>query len=355
MQIDDGGNDLSITFRTSGKQVRLSAPDKWRRAVLAKDLTASTWVEIMRRGTPAQALLAGDVPELRALFGISESAGDHGADADERLDGAAVSETQEPPEALAEPESPESISEALPEAPTEQPLATPVAKPPPPLRPTPPAKKKSGFGDIVLRVVGGLIVLNIVRACLSSHQGPPAQTVSAPVAVSAAASSTPPDSAPASPTPGQAADAAAADAASAAADAATAAAAAAAATAPPGAVTEPVAPDNNPETQPAAAAPLNGETAAVQPSFDCGRVESVNLKLICATPDLATADQTLAAAYRAALASSVDPIALRNDERTWILLRNRSLPDVSVLRSLYAQRIRQLQELAASPQSAAPQ
>ena len=68
MQGAGEGRELSITFQTSGKAVRLGAPEKWRKAVAAEDLKPDTWVEIVRQGASPQTVRAGDVPELRALF-----------------------------------------------------------------------------------------------------------------------------------------------------------------------------------------------------------------------------------------------------------------------------------------------
>jgi hypothetical protein len=75
------------------------------------------------------------------------------------------------------------------------------------------------------------------------------------------------------------------------------------------------------------------------PSFDCIRVTSVNLKLVCATPTLSAADRVLAALYQADLSSSPDPSALQADERSWIQQRNLAPPDIDILQQLYDARL----------------
>jgi uncharacterized protein YecT (DUF1311 family) len=86
--------------------------------------------------------------------------------------------------------------------------------------------------------------------------------------------------------------------------------------------------------------------AAAGPSFDCSRVQSDNLRLVCNTPDLAVADQALAAAYNEAMNRTTDRLALQNDERAWIARRAAAPADVDALKALYAQRIAELQALS---------
>jgi uncharacterized protein YecT (DUF1311 family) len=90
---------------------------------------------------------------------------------------------------------------------------------------------------------------------------------------------------------------------------------------------------------------LLGSSAPVAtgPSFDCSRVQSENLRLVCNTPDLAAADRALAAAYGEAMNRTTDRQALQADERVWIARRAAAPADVDTLRALYAQRIAELQ------------
>src|SRR5215472_2540593 len=64
-------------------------------------------------------------------------------------------------------------------------------------------------------------------------------------------------------------------------------------------------------------------SAAAQPAFDCKQAKSPVEKAICGSPDLAAADNNMAAAY-AALAKILPPpqqAGLRVDQRQW--LKNR--------------------------------
>lgn len=77
----------------------------------------------------------------------------------------------------------------------------------------------------------------------------------------------------------------------------------------------------------------------VSPSFDCTKVRSKVLTLVCATPDLANLDNELAKVYAAARERSPDVAALRTEQRLWIRARNNSRADVELLRRLYRERI----------------
>ena len=96
------------------------------------------------------------------------------------------------------------------------------------------------------------------------------------------------------------------------------------------------------------------------PTFDCARVTSVNLKLVCATPELAASDRTLAALYAAAVSATPDATALRASENAWLVQRNQAPPDIDLLKQLYASRIAELtsstpqENAAARPPTAAP-
>jgi len=82
------------------------------------------------------------------------------------------------------------------------------------------------------------------------------------------------------------------------------------------------------------------------PSFDCAKVHSHVLKLICATPELAAYDQQLATAYQAALFATSSPRSLRLSERRWIRQRNNTDADVGTLKQMYKQRIDFLEDVA---------
>lgn len=62
-------------------------------------------------------------------------------------------------------------------------------------------------------------------------------------------------------------------------------------------------------------------------SFDCGKAATPVEKKICADPALSKADEELAAAYRAALAVTLDPASLRREQREWLQSRDR--PDIT--------------------------
>jgi uncharacterized protein YecT (DUF1311 family) len=90
------------------------------------------------------------------------------------------------------------------------------------------------------------------------------------------------------------------------------------------------------------------EKAAHQPSFDCTKVVSQNLKLICDTPALADADQQLVLAYTAAWNATSDKAALQESQRQWLRRRNALPPVVATLAVSYSDRIEQLRVLGAS-------
>ena len=87
-------------------------------------------------------------------------------------------------------------------------------------------------------------------------------------------------------------------------------------------------------------------TETISPSFDCGKVHSQVLRTVCTTPDLAAADQTLAAAYYGAVSHSTTPDSIKADERAWIIQRNNNATDTDGLRAMYQARIDNLEEAA---------
>jgi uncharacterized protein YecT (DUF1311 family) len=86
--------------------------------------------------------------------------------------------------------------------------------------------------------------------------------------------------------------------------------------------------------------------AASDPSFDCSRVESANLKLICNNSDLALADRQLAATYKDAMARSSNPSQLQKEEQQWINRRNAVSPNVDIIKRMYFDRTNVLNSMA---------
>jgi uncharacterized protein YecT (DUF1311 family) len=79
-----------------------------------------------------------------------------------------------------------------------------------------------------------------------------------------------------------------------------------------------------------------------QPSFDCASARQPSEKTICASPVLSGLDQQLASAYKAAVVSAGDRQAegrLRNEQRSWILQRQRCERNFACLEALYQARI----------------
>jgi hypothetical protein len=77
----------------------------------------------------------------------------------------------------------------------------------------------------------------------------------------------------------------------------------------------------------------------IGPSFDCGRVTSQNLKLICENPALSADDRELARLYTRLLALSPQTGRSVSEERAFITMRNNAAADVSVLSAIYEQRL----------------
>ncbi len=77
-------------------------------------------------------------------------------------------------------------------------------------------------------------------------------------------------------------------------------------------------------------------------SFQPSRV----LKLVCVTPELAMADQELAAAYSVTLMKVRAKHRLAASEAAWLKRRNRAPLEVATLLNMYRQRIVYLRSLA---------
>jgi len=95
--------------------------------------------------------------------------------------------------------------------------------------------------------------------------------------------------------------------------------------------------------QSGATMPAPAPVAAVTPSFDCSTVTADTLKLVCKTPELATADLRLAKAYNDAITRTASKAILRREERAWIIERNNGPADVAHLKQVYEQRIAKLE------------
>lgn len=118
------------------------------------------------------------------------------------------------------------------------------------------------------------------------------------------------------------------------------------------ALAAPVADERSDLPDSAASAPAEIEPAAaerIQPSFPCAAVRNRNLKLICATPSLAQADQDLAEAYRIVLDKSPAPDTLREAQLEWVRQRNAAPAGVDALLAMYQDRTNQLHALESLP------
>ena len=95
-------------------------------------------------------------------------------------------------------------------------------------------------------------------------------------------------------------------------------------------------------------------SAAHAASFDCARAASPVEQTICHNGKLSHLDETLASAYKKALASAPDREALLASQRAWVATRN-ACPDAACLEQAYHGRIEALRtgKTAATPQPAA--
>ncbi len=104
----------------------------------------------------------------------------------------------------------------------------------------------------------------------------------------------------------------------------------------------------------ALALPLLLCTLAHAASFDCTKATTAQEKAICATPALSAADDQMAAAYRAWLATAQPDWAagIRQNQLVWLRTRDASCPAgdasnpvASCLNEIYKERINQLQQM----------
>lgn len=81
-------------------------------------------------------------------------------------------------------------------------------------------------------------------------------------------------------------------------------------------------------------------------SFDCAAARSNSEKLICGDPTLSALDEALAKAFSDAISVVQHPVALREDEREWIVQERDSATDVQTMRTAYQNRIDVLKGMA---------
>ncbi len=77
--------------------------------------------------------------------------------------------------------------------------------------------------------------------------------------------------------------------------------------------------------------------AAQAANFDCAKASTEVEKTICADPDLSKADERLAGAFASALAVTLSPQELRQQQLAWLAERD-ALPDIEALRQTYQNR-----------------
>jgi uncharacterized protein YecT (DUF1311 family) len=82
------------------------------------------------------------------------------------------------------------------------------------------------------------------------------------------------------------------------------------------------------------------------PSFPCDRAQTPAEILVCSTPALARQDNDLSIAYRAALARTNDPSAVKLSQRAWMKQRDSQQWDVRGLSQYYSDRIAALHVMA---------
>jgi len=95
----------------------------------------------------------------------------------------------------------------------------------------------------------------------------------------------------------------------------------------------------------ATAAPVAPEKAVIEASFDCGKAASKIERLICSSPDTASADVRLAKAYAAAKAKSADVNALKAQQVEWMKSDRNACTDAVCLLKVTEDRIQKLSSL----------
>lgn len=82
------------------------------------------------------------------------------------------------------------------------------------------------------------------------------------------------------------------------------------------------------------------------PSFECAKAAGENLKLICATAELASADRQMASLYWRVLANTDQPEPIVDSQRAFLSTRDGAPSDAFTLLRLYQARIRALEALS---------
>jgi uncharacterized protein len=102
-----------------------------------------------------------------------------------------------------------------------------------------------------------------------------------------------------------------------------------------------------------ASASNDASSPAPSPDFDCSRVKSRVLQLICTTPELARLDAQLGNIFRNSSGQAgIDAKALRQSEDVWLATVRNPCGDVACLENAYTHRIEALKDQslqAASP------
>lgn len=95
----------------------------------------------------------------------------------------------------------------------------------------------------------------------------------------------------------------------------------------------------------ATAAPVTPEKVVIDASFDCGKAASKIERLICSSPETASADVRLAKAYATAKAKSTDVNALKAQQVDWMKSERNVCADAACLLKVTEDRIQKLSSL----------
>lgn len=95
----------------------------------------------------------------------------------------------------------------------------------------------------------------------------------------------------------------------------------------------------------ATAVPVIPEKTVIEASFDCGKAASKIERLICSSPETASADARLAKAYATAKAKSTDVNALKAQQVDWMKSERNACADAACLLKVTEDRIQKLSSL----------
>ena len=90
-------------------------------------------------------------------------------------------------------------------------------------------------------------------------------------------------------------------------------------------------------------------TQSIAAGFDCSKAATLVENAICSDDELSSLDESMVAAYRAALANDQD---IKNSQRAWLKKRN-ACKDTACLKKAYSQRLAELQNQPAQTVSSA--